>query len=237
MADQKTTPRKKYQYYFSPLGVSVYPKLIVADTKFKAEGEFSTKVKHKLTQPGVQELIKTIDAELDKSLALMKEEFGGKKDKRGKLIEIKLCEDIPYLVDEEAGTVTFSYKMKASYKDKKTEQIINKRPNLFDSNGTPITNFAKLNVGGGSELVVNFFIQPWCTEKLGAGVKLSMQDVQIVKLVEFTRDPGFAKQQGGFVNAPDTSGNDVPADASADPDDSDHGSSASEGTSPDPENF
>jgi hypothetical protein len=129
--------------------------------------------------------------------------------------------------------------MKASYKDKKTGAVINKRPNLFDSNSTPITNYAKLNVGGGSELVVNFFIQPWCTEKLGAGVKLSMQDVQIVKLVQFTRDPGFAKQEGGFINAPDTSGGVTdPNDGSADPTDSDNTyDSSSEGTSPDPENF
>lgn len=203
--DNKTAPRKKYQYYFSPLGISVYPKLIVADTKFKAEGEFSTKLKHDIAQPGVQELIKVIDAELDKSLALMEKEFKGKKDKRGKAIVAKLCEDVPYIVNEEEGTCTFSYKMKASYKDKVTGAVINKRPNLFDSNGSPITNYAKLNVGGGSELVVNFFIQPWCTEKLGAGVKLSLQDVQIVKLVEFTRDPGFAKQQGGFINAPNVS--------------------------------
>lgn len=234
MAESKTAPRKKYQYFFSPIGVSVYPKLIVADTKFKPEGEFSTKLKHKLSQSGVQDLIKVIDAELEKSLALMQEEFGGKKDKRGKAIEIKLCEDIPYLINEEEGTGTFSFKMKASYTDKKTGEIVHRRPNLFDSNGTPIKDYAKLNIGGGSELVVNFFIQPWCTEKLGAGVKLSMQDVQIVKLVEFTRDPGFAKQQGGFVNAPDTGGQDV-ADT-ADNDQANYEAS-SEGQTADPENF
>ncbi len=233
MADN--APRKKYQFYFSPPGVSVYPKLIVPDTKFKAEGEYSTKITHKLTQPGVQDQIKMIDTELEKSLKLMEEEFSGKKDKRGKAVVAKLCEDLPYFINEEDGTVTFSYKMKASYTDKKTGQVVNKRPNLFDANAQPIRDFAKLNIGGGSELVINFFCQAWNTEKLGAGVKLAMQDVQILKLVAFTRDPGFAKHEGGFVNAPDTSG---PSDNSPDPTDSDATYDGhSDGTQADPENF
>ncbi len=235
MAD-KAAPRKKYQYYFSPKGVSVYPKLIVPDTKFKPEGEFSTKLTHKLTQPGVQDLIKLIDAEAEKSLEAMEKEFEGKKDKRGKAIVAKLCEDLPYIINEEEGTATFSFKMKASYKDQKTGQVINKRPNLFDSNAQPITNFSKLNIGGGSELVVNFFIQHWNTEKLGAGVKLALQDVQILKLVAFTRDPGFARQEGGFINAPDTGGNDQPEDESNTPPDTSY-DATSDSNEPDPSNF
>ncbi len=236
MADKTTTSKKKYQYYFSPKGTSVYPKLITPDTKFKPEGEYSTKLKHPLSQPGVQDLIKMIDGELEKSLKLMEKEFEGQKDKRGKAIVAKLCEDIPYLINEDEGTVTFSYKMKASYKDQKSGLIVHKRPNLFDSGGTPIKDYQKLNIGGGSELVVNFFVQAWNTEKLGAGVKLAMQDVQIVTLKEFTRDPGFAKQEGGFINAPDTSGNYQPEDESGDPGPS--YDAASEGdANKDPENF
>jgi hypothetical protein len=236
MSETTTAPKKKYQYFFSPKGVSVYPKLIAADYKFKKEfGEFSTKLTHKLTQAGVQELIKAIDAEAEKSLEAMAKELDGKKDKRGKAIVAKLCEDLPYFINEEDGTATFSYKMSASYKDKKTGQIVNKRPNLFDANGTPIKDFAKLNIGGGSELVVNFYFQHWNTEKLGAGVRLNMSDVQIVTLKEFTRDPGFAKQEGGFVNAPDTSGNDAADDQDASTPDNE-GTDASN-QSPDPENF
>jgi hypothetical protein len=233
MSDATSSPKKKYQYFFSPKGTSVYPKLITADYKFKKEfGEFSTKLSHKLTQKGVQELIKAIDAEAEKSVEAMAKEVEGKKDKRGKAVAAFLCEDLPYFINEEDGTATFSYKMSASYTDKKSGLLVKKRPNLFDANGTPIKDFAKLNIGGGSELIVNFYFQHWFTEKLGAGVRLNMSDVQIVTLKEFTRDPGFARQEGGFVNAPDTSGNDAADDQDATPD--------SEGTdagSPDPENF
>ncbi len=235
MSNATTSSKKKYQYFFSPKGMSVYPKLITPDTKFKPEGEYSTKLIHKLTQPGVQELIKTIDAALEASLQLMEKEIveQGRKDKRtGKAIVAKQCEDLPYFINEDEGTVTFSYKMKASYQDKKTGATVNKRPNLYDANGTPITNFSKLNIGGGSELIVNFYIQPWNTDKLGAGVKLAMQDVQIVTLKEFTRDPGFQKQEGGFINAPDTSGNDDSEDAAVE-----EGSTDGAVGSADPENF
>ncbi len=214
MSNAKASSKKRYQYYFSPIGKAVYPKLITPDTKFKAEGEYSTKLEYSLTDPkvakGTQDLIEMIDREMEKSLEIMAQDLkdNPRKDKKGKFIEAFLCEDAPYIVNEDEGKSTFSFKMKASYKDKKTGAVVNKRPNLYDANGSPITNFQKLNIGGGSLLVVNFYIQHWFTDKLGAGVKLAMQDVQIVKLVEFSRDPGFQKNEGGFTNAPDTSGND-----------------------------
>lgn len=204
MSEQKTT-RKKIDYFFTPPGKSVYPKLITPDTKFKAEGEFSTKLEYSLTDEsvakGVRDMIERIDRELDRSLKIMEKDLqeNPRKDKKtGKAIVAKLCEDLPYFVNDEVGTATFSYKMKAEYKDK-DGNIIKREPVLVDANGEKILNRTKLNIGGGSILIVNYYIMPWFTDKLGAGVKLALCGVQICKLVKYERDLGFSKQEGGYV--------------------------------------
>lgn len=217
--------RKKLDYFFTPRGVSVYPKLITPDTKFKPEGEFSTKLEYSLTDPkvakDVQDMVQRIDKALDESLKIMEKEVVGKKDKKtGKPIVAKLCEDLPYFVNEETGKATFSFKMKASYKDK-DDNIVRREPVLVDANGEKILNRTKLNIGGGSILIVNYSIMPWYTDKLGAGVKLALGGVQIVKLVKYERDLGFTKQEGGYVQEKSD------ADAATDNDESAEGESDS----------
>ncbi len=240
MADTKT--RKKLDYFFTPPGKSVYPKLITPDTKFKAEGEYSTKLEYSLTDEKtskeVRDMIERIDRGLDASLKIMEQDLrdNPRKDKKtGKAIVAKLCEDTPYGVNEEAGTATFSFKMKAEYKDKEGN-IIKREPVLVDANGEKILNRKAINIGGGSILIVNYYIMPWFTDKLGAGVKLALCGAQIVKLVKYERDLGFKKQEGGYTqeksdvdaatgndeaecNDPDPTDNDAPTNTSETPED------------------
>jgi hypothetical protein len=174
--------------FTSPRGTAVYPHLTTPDTKFKDEGEFHTKLR--VPADKADALVKQIEAEIAKIVAETK------KEKKLKTVKLATA---PYSVDDESGEVTFTFKMKASGVSKKTGKDWSRTPVFFDAKGAAIKEAPK--VGGGSTLRVNFEFFPYYTAAVGAGVKLALEAIQVLDLVEFggnrkASDYGFETEDG-----------------------------------------
>lgn len=211
---------QKNPRFTSPRGVAVYPHLTSPDTKFKDEGEFHTKLR--VPADAAAATVKQIDAEIAKIAAETK------KEKKLKTVKMSPA---PYAVDDETGDVTFTFKMKASGISKKTQKPWERKPTFFDAKGNVLVDAPK--IGGGSTLRVNYEFFPYYTAAVGAGVKLALEAVQVIELVEFggsrkASDYGFEQEDGydggetpaaaaGFTDEEDTSAG-VPVAGSEDDD-------------------
>lgn len=167
----------------SPKGVAVYPHLNSPDVKFKEAGEYHVKLRVPLAE--AKPLMKLVDEQMAKALKEALEKAETPKAKKA----VKACADKPYSLetdddDNKTGFVLFSFKMKASGKNKKTGEEWTQRPAIFDAAGQPATD-KKLRIGAGSVIRVSFEFNTFWTAKLGAGVSLRMKAVQVIKLVEW----------------------------------------------------
>lgn len=195
----------------SPKGTAVYPRLNKPDTKFKAEGVFSTR----LVVPGnaVEDLIKTIDAEAEAALAdtLQKLEEKVATAKGKDLVKAKASLEkmtagpLPYdpeYDDEgnETGNYVFSFKTNATYTDKKTGKTIHKKVTMFDAKGAKMEG-KQPDIWGGSVLRVNYTIAPYSNAAANnAGVSLRINAVQVIELVSSgggnAGSYGFGEEEG-----------------------------------------
>ncbi|MCK3850628.1 hypothetical protein E4O98_07895 [Pseudomonas sp. W2Jun17] len=83
---------------------------------------------------------------------------------------------------EEDGVdyLVFNFKSKASYTDKKTQQVVERKIALFDGKGEALTH--DLKIGTGTIARISVFVFPFYTALLGAGVTLRIRAVKILKL-------------------------------------------------------
>jgi hypothetical protein len=116
------------------------------------------------------------------------EEFGEAKLQKAKM---------PWKLDED-GNVVFTFKS-------------SRKPMVVDSQGAAIKG--ELNVGGGSVIKVGTGIKPWLVSG-NLGVKLYLNAVQIIDLVEYNSSP-FGKEEGGFVATTELEAPETQEDASA----------------------
>lgn len=203
----------KREKHISPKGTFSWPKLTVPDTKFKPEGEYSVKLLLDSDSVECKRLIKQIDAAAAESLAEAK--ANAKNPAEAKKWETK---SVPYAVvlDQETGDETdqteFNFKMTASGTSKKTGKDWKRQPALFDAKGKPLTG-KNIKIGGGTIGKVSYELMKWGTLQLGASVKLALEGVQIIELVEWgSRDAksyGFGEEDG-------FSGDDLEDDAGED---------------------
>lgn len=166
--------------FVSPFGTAQYPHISSPDTKGKyADNKFKTKLTLPLGDPAAQAFIQQIEAaatELGKS---------GKKDYR------------PYVEDEDANTVTFTFK--SQY-----------QPSVFDSRNKPIPS--SVRIGGGSVLRLMGVFMPY-GEGTKAGITAQINQVQVKALngpgvSAFDEvDDGYAQDEDdhGEPNEPSTS--------------------------------
>ena len=187
---RKTTPR----------GLAKWPFLSTPDTRFKDEGEYKVNlcVPEKEASKMMTFIKKMVDAEYANSLKGLKPALK-KKLKKHYPFGPEYDKD-----DNETGNIEFLFRSNASYKNKKGD-IVEMSPALFDAFGNPITK--KINVGNGSEIKINFtpsaYTMPPSMKKEGmSGVKLYLNGVQIIKLVEFggasAESMGFEAEEDGF---------------------------------------
>lgn len=167
-------------------GVAVYPHLLKPDTKYKDTGVYHIKVKYEKDSEYAIELAHLIDAAMKESLKLVREALVKTKgEKKAKMIELA---DKPYSVDDEDGSYTFSFKMNAEGKSRKTGERFTQKPVVYNAAGTPVEG---MKVGGGSVVRVSFELKQFpadpadATPKVGAGATLRLHAVQVIKLVEF----------------------------------------------------
>ena len=213
--------KPKFITVTTPVGTAIYPKLNTPDTKFKALGEYSVKLK--LTAEEAQPIIDKYEAAVAAYFEEVKAELmkGDGKDK-AKAKALKLAADKPYKPEfddegEETGNVVFNFKMPARIARDGKEDIV-LAPDVFDAQGKKLAKVPE--VWGGSRLRVSGQLRPF-NAPIGVGVSLRLAAVQIIELRSGgARDAsgyGFGAEEGGFSAdeaQPETpfSGDDAPSD-------------------------
>lgn len=87
-------------------------------------------------------------------------------------------------VDNEDGTVSFNFKSYASFKDKKTSEMVERKIVVVDGRGKRLPVVPA--IAGGSEGKAKFSLVPYSfTAVAGASVKLQLDSLMLLKLVEF----------------------------------------------------
>lgn len=192
----------------TPKGVLAFPFLNKPDTKFKADGEYRTKLR--LGGEAAAELQKTIDAAYDAAVKQIKAEMtakGGAEAAKAK--KIKLA-DKPYkpAVDKdgnETGETEFTFKQKAKITAKNGD-VFEKKIDLFDAAKQRLSK--DVLVYGGTVAKVAFEAWPFFTAQVGAGVTLRLCAVQVIELktggARDADDYGFGEEGDGLPT--DTSG-------------------------------
>ena len=191
--------KKKAERFVSPKGLASYPYLTKPDTKFNPDGEY--KVSLIVAGDDASKAIAFLTEKHNASVAQAKKENAGKRVKEGEL---------PFIENDD-GTVTFKFKMKAKVTPKKGDPF-EQKPALFDAKGKPLTGEPK--VGGGSTIKVSYEVVPYYTAIAGAGVSLRLKAVQIIELKEYSgggnaESYGFGEEEGFEADEED---NDPPFD-------------------------
>lgn len=205
--------KPKKPTFMTPKGVFVFPKLNAPDTKFKAEGEYSTKLR--LEESAAADFRAKYDAfyaqAKEATLAELKQKLteatdGKEKAKLKKSISEFKETAAPFedVVDDDGdptGEVLVKIKMKASYTDKKTGKVKNLKPDIFDAAGKQLK--AVPEIWSGTEGYVAGDFNAWFNAKNEFGVSLRLGGVQIIKLASKggARDAaayGFGSQEGGY---------------------------------------
>lgn len=184
--------KEKRDQFTTPKGVFVgYPKISAPDFKFKDAGEFTLKVRLPNDNPKTQDFIKRIDALGEETLKeLRKDPKKSKTPAIAKAWQIKNC---PYKAEtdddgNETGFTIFTMKSTHSGVSKKTSKPWKRSVPLFDSKGKPLPKAKDgtytVAVWGGSEGYATFTMAGYGqTTSVGAGVKLSLEAVKVIKLV------------------------------------------------------
>lgn len=180
---------RMFERITTPFGEAIYPKLTEPDTKFKTEGEYSTKLR--ISGEEAKALKDKLDQHLLDAVALLSKE-AGKKLKTGVHHPIKEDEDNPG-----------SYIVKASLNAKgkaKSGRTFDQRPGLFDAKGKPIKG--GVNIGSGSTLKLSCDVVPYNNAATGGvGISLRLVGVQVKEVVEgygsrSAKDFGFGEEDG-----------------------------------------
>lgn len=211
MADDKTPQLK----FITPRVIVQYPRLLKPDTGPKGkEGKPKFTVKGTFV-PGegnfvVGKTTLSCDAIVEKLEAMRDEHFEEvaadlKAKKKGaafkKLNKAPVFRPVLDEEGEETDKVFINAKTSAQYKDKKTGELVDKRPPaMFDAKGNVIKG--KLpNVGGGSTMKIAVLAKPYYVESSGeVGITYYLESTQLIDLVEFggSSNPGFGDEGGGY---------------------------------------
>ena len=192
MADKK----QKKPRYITPVGVAVYPYLDKPDTKFKEEGEFRTKLR--MSAEAAAPIIELVDAEMAEAKKIEKLIEATKKLPKGKTIP----ENTPYknAVDDqgdETGEIEFNFAATASGVSKKNGKPWTRTIDIFDAKKKKMTG----GIWSGSKLKVAYTIGSYfINAKVGYGVKLYLEAVQVIELVQGgnrnAEGYGFGEEEG-----------------------------------------
>jgi hypothetical protein len=180
--------KSKNPRFTSPAGIAQYPYLNKPDTKFNPDGEY--KVSIEIPGAAAQDIVTFLDEQFAAALALAKKDpkNAGKKIKEG---------TPPHSINEDTGTVTVKFKLKAKVTPKNGEGW-EQRPAIFDTKGKPMVDS---KIGGGSKIKVAYEVSPYYTAIAGSGVTLRMKAVQVIDLKEFSGGAdagayGFGEEEG-----------------------------------------
>lgn len=189
--------KKKLPTYRTPVGQAKFPKLTEPDTKWDAAGAYSVKLLFEEGSAEANDLAKKIDEAHAAAVASYRAELSDRA------AEDMKAADKPYTYDtdgdgEETGFTKFSFKMKASGTNKKTNKPWTMRPGLFNAKGDVLD--LGIQIWGGTKMRVAYQIAPFYTKLVGAGVSLRLEAVQVIDLVgpgqKSADQYGFGEEEG-----------------------------------------
>ncbi|QSI31451.1 hypothetical protein GNX71_18450 [Variovorax sp. RKNM96] len=224
-----TAKRPQLKKAISPVGTASFPKLNAPDTKFKANGEYSTKLFFDPEQ--IEAAIEQIEAEKAAAFEAEKAQLeadvkaAAPKDKvklQAKLRAMKMGDNSPYgeVYDNETGEPTGQMFMKFSsnarvIREGKPDLIL--KPDFFSASGKEIK--VPPEIWGGSKLAIAYSLQPYNTPAAGFGMKLRLDAVQIHELSNGAKKGaagyGFGQSEEGY-EAPEDDGDGSPFAGSGD---------------------
>lgn len=196
--------RAPKKFYISPLGkAGRYCWITKPDT---GTGEFKKKptyiVNLVVGEAEGRKLFEFVEKAHDANFEAAKKD--PKLNAKGKkVIEASL----PCYFDDELESYVFSFRMNAAYMDKKSGEEKPLVLRCVDSQGERMPKVPQ--IGTGSELKVRFSLQPFAAAGgIGAGIRLQMDSLMLVKLVEFGaggmtgKDQNWADEmeEGGFTS-------------------------------------
>lgn len=209
--------RKKAPSFVTPRGTFVFPRLTEADTKFKAAGEYSVKLR--LTKDAAADLVKALAPMHAEAVKTGKKEYAALKVETRKKLDAKGGFNVvplftPCYDDDENETneIEFNFKMTASGESKKTGKKWERRPVIFDAKGKPMGN---VQVWGGTIGKVSFDVglnkegEPgyFIPGTGSAGLSLRLNSVQVLDLVSkgerSAASYGFSEEEGYEYNEAD----------------------------------
>lgn len=221
--------KRVYINFVTPAGVAIFPRVNKPDTKFKAEGVYSTRMafKPEAIEDFIAKYTETLDEFEVTTRAALTEVAEGKDKKKAKAAKDNLVSlsrneiGKPEVGDdgEETGRIVINFKLNASYTNEKGETKTF-QPKLFDSKGNKTT----VDVWGGSVLKIAGTVNPYYSAKDNEiGVSFRLSGVKIIKLVTKggqtadsmglggEEEGGWEDEGGGDFDS--TPAQDVPANA------------------------
>lgn len=205
--------KKTYVQKTTPEGEFIWPKLHTPD-EFKGKKTYNTSFALPADHPWVEKCIKLIDKMADEALA---EAVANDKrpQKKKDASPWKLAQK-PYENEtdkdsgEETGRVLFKFKKNYEVKDYKTGEMKTTEVKMFDGRGKKI----RVNPWSGTIGCVSFTFLPYAQgADVGAGVKLGLDAVQIIKLVK-----GGERDAEGYGFAKRDDAEDIESDEASDDD-------------------
>lgn len=220
---------KRFSTVYLPLGVLAWPSIVTPSTKFKSDGEFTTKVVlpgdkwaplleqlQALAEENRLEGIKAAEEEL-KAADNGKAKAAAKAKLKFLQEEQATLPGKPAVDDDgnDTSDVEVTCKLAATRTDKKTKKVHKNKVLIVDSKGR---EFTPQSVWGGTKAIVAAQVVPYITPK-AHGVRLKLSGVQIIDLKTGNVDgaPSFGQYDGEGYEAPE---DDEGAQAPAAPEDS-----------------
>ena len=197
----------------SPKGVAVYPRLNRPDTKYNEHGTYSCDLRLEMNE-ATKKLLAAITAEYKSHTGTDHPKKPVRKDKEA-VFYFDQNDDGSYVLD----SVTLKLRAK-NVTVKKTGEIWDRKPKLFDAKGDPLP--IDIKVGGGSGVKVAFEIDNGTIQKSGDKfTRLIPTAVQIIDLVEYgdggdAASFGFDEEDGFEAPEATTSGNNEKANNGSD---------------------
>jgi hypothetical protein len=188
--------KQTFEKFTTPRGSAIYPYLDKPDTKFSQDGygEYKVELKCDLNDAATQAIITRIRKAHEAEVKRAAPEFKANPKNKGKTMKVN---DIPVIIDEDAGTATFKFKQKAGGIAQATKKEWKAKVAKFDARGQELPDDTK--IGGGSILKVSAEIYPYAAP-IGTGVSLRIKACQVLTLREFGGGDagsfGFAAEEG-----------------------------------------
>lgn len=187
------------KFITTPAVTAVWPKLVTPETKFNAEGVYTTKFAF-LSQAEEDAFIVILREADEQAYA---DELVKQKVKKLKRVELPYGPETQKDADDEpipTGRILFRAKLNrvGTKKDKVTKFYM--QPSLFDSQNRP---FPKgIEIGGGSVIRLVLEVKPFFMPKDGVGISLRIKQVQVIRLVkQGEQSSAFGIVEDGYSGA------------------------------------